>query len=65
MKLESFRVRNFRSVFDSGLITTELTAILGRNESGKTNLLLALKSLNPAEGFGKLNDIKDFPETEN
>jgi predicted ATP-dependent endonuclease of OLD family len=49
-------------VFDSGLITTEkLTAILGRNESGKTNLLLALKSLNPAEGFGKLNDIKDFP----
>ena len=62
MKLESFRVRNFRSVFDSGLITTEkLTAILGRNESGKTNLLLALKSLNPAEGFGKLNDIKDFP----
>ncbi|MHA1176417.1 AAA family ATPase [Enterobacter ludwigii] len=62
MKLESFRVRNFRSVFDSGVITTEkLTAILGRNESGKTNLLLALKSLNPAEGFGKLNDIKDFP----
>lgn len=62
MKLESFRVRNFRSVFDSGVITTEkLTAILGRNESGKTNLLLALKSLNPAEGFTKLNDIKDFP----
>jgi recombinational DNA repair ATPase RecF len=62
MKLESFRVRNFRSVFDSGVITTEkLTAILGRNESGKTNLLLALKSLNPAEGFDKLNDIKDFP----
>lgn len=62
MKLESFRVRNFRSVFDSGVITTEkLTAILGRNESGKTNLLLALKSLNPAEGFEKLNNIKDFP----
>lgn len=62
MKLESFRVQNFRSVFDSGVITTEkLTAILGRNESGKTNLLLALKSLNPAEGFVKLNNIKDFP----
>ncbi|HDJ2774708.1 TPA: AAA family ATPase [Serratia rubidaea] len=62
MKLESFRVQNFRSIFDSGVITTEkLTAILGRNESGKTNLLLALKSLNPAEGFGKLNNIKDFP----
>ncbi|HAV1629609.1 TPA: AAA family ATPase [Enterobacter hormaechei subsp. steigerwaltii] len=62
MKLESFRVRNFRSIFDSGVITTDkLTAILGRNESGKTNLLLALKSLNPAEGFSELNNIKDFP----
>ncbi|MFJ5317510.1 AAA family ATPase [Pectobacterium versatile] len=62
MKLESFRVRNFRSVFDSGIITTDkLTAILGRNESGKTNLLLALHSLNPAEGFTALNAIKDFP----
>lgn len=62
MKLEYFRVQNFRSVFDSGIITTEkLTAILGRNESGKTNLLLALKSLNPAEGFAALNNIKDFP----
>lgn len=62
MQLISFRVKNFRSVFDSGLITIDgLTAILGRNESGKTNLLLALKSLNPAEGFGELNKVKDFP----
>lgn len=49
MKLESFRIQNFRSVFDSEVITTDkLTAILGRNESGKTNLLLALHSLNPS-----------------
>ncbi|BBG69033.1 AAA family ATPase [Serratia marcescens] len=62
MKLESFRVQNFRSIFDSGLITTDkLTAILGRNESGKTNLLLALESLNPASGFSELNSIKNFP----
>lgn len=62
MKLESFRVRNFRSIFDSDVITTDkLTAILGRNESGKTNLLLALHSLNPVEGFTALNAIKDFP----
>ncbi|MEQ1968903.1 AAA family ATPase [Xenorhabdus nematophila] len=62
MQLISFRVKNFRSVFDSGVITTDrLTAVLGRNESGKTNLLLALKSLNPAEGFGVLNKVKDFP----
>lgn len=62
MKLESFRIQNFRSVFDSDVITTDkLTAILGRNESGKTNLLLALHSLNPAEGFTALNPIKVFP----
>lgn len=62
MKLESFRIQNFRSIFDSGLITTDkLTAILGRNESGKTNLLLALESLNPAEEFIELSRIKDFP----
>ncbi|WP_347254168.1 AAA family ATPase [Leminorella grimontii] len=62
MQLISFRIKNFRSVFDSGVITADrLTAVLGRNESGKTNLLLALKSLNPVEGFGELNKVKDFP----
>lgn len=62
MYLESFRVWNFRSINDSGTIdVSNLTAMLGRNESGKTNLLLALRSLNPAEGFEALNPIKDFP----
>lgn len=62
MKLESFRVWNFRSINDSGSINvSQITALLGRNESGKSNLLLALKSLNPIEGFAALNKIKDFP----
>lgn len=62
MHLESFRVWNFRSINDSGLIEmSRITALLGRNESGKTNLLLALQSLNPVEGFEALNPIKDFP----
>lgn len=62
MNLESFRIRNFRSVNDSGEIhVSRITALLGRNESGKSNLLLALKSLNPIEGFKALNKIKDFP----
>ncbi|MBF4323584.1 hypothetical protein EAY22_25725, partial [Vibrio anguillarum] len=39
MKLTKFRVGNFRSINDSGEITTnDLTAILGRNESGKSNI---------------------------
>lgn len=62
MKLISFRIKNYRSIFDSGIITTEkLTAILGRNESGKTNLLSALYSLKPAEEFSALDKIKNFP----
>lgn len=62
MQLESFRVKNFRSINDSGLITTEqLTAILGRNESGKSNLLLALQTLNPPEGFKDVLARKDYP----
>lgn len=62
MKLESFRITNFRSISDSGQIdVSEITALLGRNESGKSNLLLALRSLKPAEGFRSLHPIKDFP----
>lgn len=62
MQLESFRITNFRSINDSGEIKVErITALLGRNESGKSNLLLGLKSLNPPEGYCDLNPVKDFP----
>lgn len=62
MKLKSFRVRNFRSVNDSGLIEVrDRTALVGRNESGKTNLLLALASLNPPDGMPEMTFVKDFP----
>lgn len=62
MLLQSFRVQNFRSINDSGLITTEqLTAILGRNESGKSNLLLALQMLNSPEGTEEVQAIKNYP----
>lgn len=62
MQLQSFRIRNYRSIDDSGNIeVSRLTALLGRNESGKSNLLRGLHSLNPAEGFAALNRNKDFP----
>ena len=62
MKLESFRVRNYRSINDSGeIMASRITALLGRNESGKSNLLRALHSLNPIAGFEALKPIKDFP----
>ncbi|MBU1357559.1 MAG: ATP-binding protein [Gammaproteobacteria bacterium] len=62
MRLQNFRITNFRSINDSGWVdVAQITAILGRNESGKSNLLRALHSLNPAEGFRALTPIKDFP----
>lgn len=58
MILNSFRVTEFRSVQDSGWIDAEqITALIGTNESGKTNILLPLWKLNPADE-GKI-DLKD------
>jgi predicted ATP-dependent endonuclease of OLD family len=47
MKLISFRIKNFRSIIDSGycsLAHDNITALIGQNESGKTSVLEALKS---------------------
>jgi len=55
MKLKAFRVRNYRSVIDSGwceLSPDHITGIIGQNESGKTSLLEALKSFYE----GEIND---------
>jgi energy-coupling factor transporter ATP-binding protein EcfA2 len=61
MQLKSFRVRNFRSVDDSGVIETDnVTALIGINESGKSNLLLPLWKLNPAKD-GEIKPTADFP----
>ena len=43
MKLKSFRVTNFQSVFDSGPVDTgEITCLVGKNEAGKSAILKAL-----------------------
>lgn len=61
MVLKSFRVTEFRSVKDSGWIDTEpITALIGTNESGKTNILLPLWKLNPADE-GKIDLKTDLP----
>ena len=62
MKLKQFRIQNYRSISDSGFIYVgQLTSLLGRNESGKSNLLRALHSLNPSDGFQPLDKVKNFP----
>src|SRR4051812_8603506 len=61
MQLTAFKVTNFRSVKDSGWIdASEITALIGTNESGKTNLLLPLWKLNPAKE-GEIKLLADAP----
>ena len=46
MKLTAFRIRNFRSIVDTGwqnLSPDNITCLIGQNESGKTSVLEALK----------------------
>ena len=63
MLLKRFKVTHFRSVVDSGWIEAEsVTAFIGINESGKTNLLLPLWKLNPARD-GDIVPTSDYPKT--
>ncbi|HMQ31818.1 MAG TPA: AAA family ATPase [Chloroflexaceae bacterium] len=62
MELKRFHVTNFRSVLDSGWIEVDrVTAFIGVNESGKTNLLLPLWKLNPARE-GEIQPTSDYPK---
>jgi predicted ATP-dependent endonuclease of OLD family len=62
VKLKQFHIYNYRSINGSGPVDVgKITSLVGRNESGKTNLLLALHSLNPPGGPKDLSSIKDFP----
>ena len=47
MRFSRFRIRNFRSIVDTGwnnLASDNITGIIGQNESGKTSILEALYS---------------------
>lgn len=62
MLLTGFQVENFRSIDKSEWISVEdVTALIGTNESGKTNLLCALWKLKPASDDGKINLLTDAP----
>ncbi|MEM7600735.1 MAG: hypothetical protein AAF357_04900 [Verrucomicrobiota bacterium] len=61
MHLKKFRVTNFRSTVDSGWIeASDVTALIGENEAGKTNLLLPLWKFNPS-GDGEISLLDDMP----
>jgi hypothetical protein len=63
IRLTEFKVEDFRSVVDSGWIAAErVTELIGVNESGKINLLLPLRKLNPAHE-GELKPTSDYPKS--
>ena len=67
MKLKEFRVREFRSVWDSGPVKVDgqVTCLVGKNEAGKTALLTALYRTNPiiAED-ANFDTTYDYPKRE-
>ncbi len=54
MKLKKFRIKNYKSIIDSGdcYLTDTITILAGKNESGKTSILEAL------EDFGTEKKIR-------
>lgn len=64
MTLKRFQVTNFRSIKDSGWIECDdVTSLVGINEAGKSNVILALWKLNPVRD-GKIDILHDMPTKE-
>jgi len=61
MRLEAFRVQNYKKVQDTGWVTCRnLTAFVGKNEAGKSAIFRGLSKLNPSDGE-KYDGLKEFP----
>lgn len=63
MRLKTVKIENFRSVENSEEFSIEqVTSLVGKNEAGKTAILLALASLNPhASTPVTLDNERDYP----
>lgn len=62
MRLTKFQVYNFRNIHDSGPIkTSKITAFVGQNEAGKSNLFEALYRINPFDGQTAYDPKEDWP----
>ena len=65
MKLLKVRVRNYRSIVDTGWFEVEgkKTILVGPNEAGKTAILQALQHINPPDSTTKLDALRDYPRS--
>ncbi len=63
MKLKSVQIDHFKHVLDSTRveIQPDITCLVGKNESGKTAFLEALRRLKPAQGAVEFNINRHYP----
>src|SRR4051812_1977284 len=63
MQLTAFRIFQYRNIEDSGRVTLDnrLTCLVGKNQSGKTNLLKALQKFNPRDNSVRYDVRSDWP----
>ena len=63
MKLVKVQVRYFRNILDSTEVEVQddVTCLVGKNESGKTAFLEALRRLNPAQGKPSFTTGQHYP----
>lgn len=62
MEFEGFQVTNYRNIIDSGWINSNrITAFVGQNEAGKSNLFEALYTLNPIIPGAAYSLDEDWP----
>lgn len=62
MEFTGFQVKNYRNILDSGWINANrITAFVGQNEAGKSNLFEALYTLNPIIPGASYSLDEDWP----
>jgi hypothetical protein len=66
MLLKKARVRQYRSIRDTGLFDIEdaKTILIGPNEAGKTAVLEALHKINPPGALRNFDALRDYPRSE-
>ena len=66
MRITKARVRNYRSIKDSGWFDVERdkTILVGSNEAGKTAIMRALEHLKPGPVVPPFTALRDFPRSE-
>jgi len=64
MKIQKITIHNFRSIIHQVIDCKDFTLFVGENNSGKTNIITALRAFYENEGY-KYDNKSDFPKLPN